>query len=354
MQGTKFSELFRNYETLIFVTVLLFLLQFQFLNAQSVSRVGSSAAVFLKIGIGGRGLGMGEAVTTTSEDVTAVYWNPAGLVASDKTQVLLNHYDYIADISYDYIAIAFPVGEAGNLGLHFGYLGMPDIERTTINEPMGTGEMVSASSFTAGISFARELTDRFAIGGTIKMVQENLWHVSTTGYAMDLGLTYVTAFKKIKIGMSISNFGSEMQLGGRDLLVQHDIDKQSNGNNSNINALLKTAKYSLPILFRVGVSANITRDFFGVQGHDLILALDAVHPNDNYEYLNVGTEYSFRKMLSLRAGYRKLFLSEAEGGLTFGLGLHISVLNFDMQLDYAAIDYGRLDYLNKFSFILSL
>ncbi len=354
MRNDNLFYLIRNSKKLTIGIILCFFLQFSVTYAQSVSRAGTSAASFLKIGVGGRGLGMGEAVTTLTEDVTAVYWNPAGLAASSSTQILLNHFDYIADISYDYIAISLPFKGVGNIGLHFGYLGMPDIERTTINEPMGNGEMVSASSYSAGISFARNLTDRFAIGTTLKMIQENLWHTDATGYAMDIGITYRTIFNNIKIGMSISNFGTGMQLDGRDLLVQHDIDTQSNGNNSNINALLKTDEFSLPILFRVGISGNIAKDFLGIEENDLILAVDAIHPNDDYEYLNVGAEYTFRNMFSLRAGYRKLFLDESEGGLTFGVGLHMTVMNFDMHLDYAAIDYGRLDYLNKFSFILSL
>jgi hypothetical protein len=198
------------------------------------------------------------------------------------------------------------------------------------------------------------LTDRFAIGGTLKMISENIWHTNATGYALDIGLVYTAVFKNVRIGMSISNFGAGMQLEGRDLLVQHDIDETSNGNNSSINANLKTDRFSLPVLFRVGLSANLTRDFMQIENNDLILAVDAVHPNDNLEYLNVGGEYVYRNLLSLRAGYRQLFLKDAEGGLTLGFGLRLKIMDYGFNLDYAAVDYGRLDRLNKFSLILSL
>lgn len=323
-------------------------------RAQSVSRVGTSAANFLKIGVSARALGMGEAFATQVQDVSAIYWNPGGLANVDNVQVLLNHYDYIADIYFDYGAVAFSMGRIGTVGFHFAYLGMPDLERTTINEPGGTGEMVSASSFSAGLSYARFLTDRFAIGGTVKMVQENLWHTKATGLAMDIGLVYRSIFKNIRIGMAISNFGTDMQLDGRDLLVQHDIDELSNGNNSNINANLKTDQFSMPVLFRVGLSANLTRDVLGIENNDLVVSVNAVHPNDNFEYLNVGTEYAWKELFFLRAGYRQLFLREAEGGLTLGFGLHLNLLGSEFYLDYAAVDYGRLDRLNKFSLILSL
>lgn len=337
-----------------FIILALLALQAGILNAQTVSRVGTTAAGFLKIGVGARALGMGEASATQAEDVTSLYWNPAGLAQIDNTQILFNHYDYIADIYYDYGGVAMSFGSFGTVGLHFGFLGMPDIERTTINEPEGTGEMVSASSFTAGLSYARKLTDRFHMGGTVKMIHESLWHTSATGFAVDLGLTYRTIFKNMKIGMSISNFGTSMQLKGRDLLVQHDIDPISAGNNSNINADLKTDKFSLPILFRVGLSSNITQDVFGIENNDLVFAVDAVHPNDNYEYMNAGVEYTYRKLLSLRGGYRQLFLEDSEGGLTLGFGLNLKLFSYSFIMDYAAVDYGRLDQLNKFSLILSL
>jgi hypothetical protein len=70
--------------------------------------------------------------------------------------------------------------------------------------------------------------------------------------------------------------------------------------------------------------------------------------------MNVGTEYTYNNLISLRGGYRQLLLADAEGGLTFGFGLNFAVSNIGLRLDYAAVDFGRLDYLNKFSLILSL
>ncbi|HNW60123.1 MAG TPA: PorV/PorQ family protein [bacterium] len=324
------------------------------LYAQKISGVGTSAAAFLKIGVGARALGMGEAQSTQAEDITAMFWNPAGLAKIERMQILLNHYDYLADMKFEYAGIAIPVRNVGTFGVFFSYLGMPDIERTTITYPDGNGEMVSASSFAAGVSFARSLTDRFAIGGTGKLVHESIWHDDAGGMALDVGVQYRTFFKNLKIGMSISNFGADMRMDGRDMLVQHDIDETSGGNNGNINAQLSTDEFPLPILFRVGISANLAEDFLGLKEHDLIVAVDAIHPSDNREYLNVGAEYSFKKLFSLRGGYRQLFLEDSEGGLTFGMGLHAKVLNTDLLLDYAMIDYGILDRQNKFSLIMSL
>jgi len=321
--------------------------------AQTIGRVGSTASPFLKIGIGGRALGMGEAYTTQAEDVTGIYWNPAGLANISRMQVLVNHYEYIADLNYDFGAIAIPIRGFGTVGAYVGFLGMPDIERTTIQFPNGTGEKVSANSYVVGLSYARALTDRFSIGGSAKYIQEIIWHSTAQGFAFDVGVLYRAFFKNLKIGMSISNFGTDMQMQGRDMLIQHDINDTFEGNNENIGGHLDADQFPLPILFRVGISANLTEDFFNLEDYDWIVAVDAVHPNDNKEYLSAGTEVKIYDMISLRTGFRQMLLEDAEGGLTFGFGLHFKTRDTEIKIDYANVDYGRLDKQDKFSLILS-
>ena len=105
---------------LLAAAVLLFLLAGTApLLAQKVSGVGTSSAAFLKIGVGARALGMGEAVATQAEDATAMFWNPAGLAKIERMQILLNHYDYLADMSFEFAGIAIPVRNVGSFGLFF-------------------------------------------------------------------------------------------------------------------------------------------------------------------------------------------------------------------------------------------
>ncbi len=345
----------KKYNTSFLLIFLISVLSFlsSDLSGQSIGRVGTTAASFLKIGVGGRALGMGEAYTTIAEDVTGMYWNPAGIAKLDKISVMFNHYDYIADIYYDFGGAAIPIEGLGTLGAFIGHLGMPDIERTSIQYPEGTGEKVSAGSIVIGVSFARALTDRFSFGANVKYIREDIWHSSASSFAFDAGVLYTAFFKNLKIGMSISNFGSDMKMEGRDMLVQHDINSSFEGNNDNINSHLDTDNFPLPILFRVGLSANIAKDFFELQDHDWIISVDAIHPNDNKEYLNMGTEVKIFNLLALRAGYRQLMLEDREGGLTFGFGINYELMNVDFKLDYANVDFGRLDHQNKFSIILS-
>jgi hypothetical protein len=330
-----------------------FLLAAASASAQTVSRAGTTAAPFLKIGVGGRVLGMGEAGVTVADDATALYWNPAGLAKVDRNQVLLNHFNWIADIRFDVAAVVFPVRGIGAFGLAVTNWGADDFERTTLTYQDGTGEMVSVGSTAFTLSYARSLTDRFSIGFNGKYITESFWHCRADGFAVDVGALFTTQIRNLKLGMSISNFGTPLQLQGRDLLVQHDIDPGSEGNNSNVNATLSTDSYSLPIFFRFGASIDVAREILGLKRHDLIVAVDAVHPNDNREYVNAGVEYRGYDFLALRAGYRQLLLRDREGGPAFGFGLRQAFGGFGLNIDYAALDMGRLDTVHKFSLILS-
>jgi hypothetical protein len=101
------------------------------------------------------------------------------------------------------------------------------------------------------------------------------------------------------------------------------------------------------------LSANLAKDFLNLKEHDWIIAVDAVHPNDNKEYVNAGTEIKLYDMIALRAGYKNIGLDDATGHFSFGFGLQFNVMNTDLKLDYARADYGKLEYQDKYSVIIS-
>jgi hypothetical protein len=324
------------------------------LQAQSISNVGTTAASFLKVGVGARALAMGEAYTTLAEDASGVFWNPGATANLQKMQAQYFHQSYLADIAYDFGVVSMPLGGFGTVGAFLGNMDFGEIDRTSIQYPDGTGEKASASSFVFGLSYARALTDRFSIGGNMKYVHEGIWHSTASGYAFDIGLLYKTFFKNIRIGMSISNFGSRLKMDGRDMQVQHDIDATVAGNNPNINGHLDTDEFPMPVLFRVGLSGNITKDILGMSETDWIVAVDAVHPSDNKEYVNVGTELALlNRLLALRGGFRQYLLDDREGGPTFGAGVQLESGGSQVGVDFAAISYGRFGYKNVLTLIVS-
>jgi len=329
----------------VMMTIACLLTSFAF--AQEVTKVGTTAAGFLGIDVGARALGMGGSFVSIADDISALYWNPAGVARLSGPQAMFTHSRWIADVSFNYAAFALPLGDIGTLGANATFLTMDEMERTTVFEPDGTGEMFDAGSYAFGLSYARNLTDRFSIGFNFKYINEKIYHSDASGAAFDVGTLFDTQYYGLKIGMSIANYGTKMQMGGRDMLIQTDIDPLISGNNHNINADLKTDAFDLPLMFRVGLSMDVLK---GKGDSNLILSVDALHPNDDVESVNVGGEYWFHKMFALRAGYKSMLARDSEEGMCFGAGVHYSLMGYTtIMIDYAYEDFGVLKEVQLFT-----
>jgi hypothetical protein len=317
--------------------------------AQQVTKVGTTAAKFLSIPVGARALGMGGAFVGTADDATAIYWNPAGLARVAQSEVLFSHAAWLADINFNWGGVVLPVGEFGTIGVAATSLTMDEMERTTEEQPEGTGQTFSAGSFALSVSYAKTLTDWFSIGGSIRYVNEHIWNSNATGIAVDIGTLFTTPFKGLTFGAGISNFGTKLSIAGDDLLVQKDVSP-NNGNNANVNANLGTESFDLPLILRIGLAYRPIDD----PEQALILAVDAAHPNDNSENVNIGAEYSLlERILSIRAGYKALGASDSEEQYTFGGGVRYGIAdNLVFRLDYAFERFGRLNNVHKFSVAL--
>ena len=201
---------------ILFLLALL-LISYSQIIAQGVTKKGTTAAAFLGIDVGPRAVAMGSSFVSVANDVTAMYWNPAGISQIDNFNATFSNTKWIADLSFNFAGLVFPLEGIGNFGLNATFLTMDQMERTTIENPDGTGEMFDAGSYAFGLSFARNLTDQFAIGFNVKYINERLYHVSADGFAVDVGAMFDTGLEGLTLGMSISNYGTKMQLDGRDL-----------------------------------------------------------------------------------------------------------------------------------------
>jgi opacity protein-like surface antigen len=315
--------------------------------AQNVSKVGTTAAPFLNVGIGARAIAMGGAYVSMANDATAIYWNPAGIANMPGSEAVFNHSEWIADINFDFAGVALNLGNLGAFGLFGNFMTIGEMDVTTELYPDGTGQRFNSGAYTMGATYARSLTDRFALGFNVKYVHEYIMNSAANGLALDIGTVFTTQFRGLRLGASITNFGTKMRMTGRDLLVQHDTDPLREGNNDKVNANLATDSYEMPLYLRVGMSYNVLQD---LKKHSLWIAVDAVHPSDNVEMVNIGGEYAYSNMFFLRGGYSSLFSKDAEQGLTLGAGLRYSFAgSMALKVDYAYEAFGRFDYIQKFT-----
>jgi hypothetical protein len=331
--------------------IIIFILVIMFQTAGlsgDFSKVGTTAAQFLKIGVGARAMGLGGSFTAIANDVSTLYWNPAGITNIPKFSLSVSHTEWFADISHDFAGIVYPFSSSDMIALSVTALNTGEQEVTTVTQPEGTGVYYDVSDLSIGLTYARALTDRFSVGLTVKYIQQTLYNESANTFAIDIGSFLRTGFHDLVIAMSISNFGGSMQLDGRDLITITDINSNVSGNH-NPDALLKTEPWPLPLIFRVGVAMNLVGGndpLIHSENNRFTLAIDGIHPNDNTEKLHIGSEYAWSETIFARVGYRVNYDVEK---WTFGVGVKLDIATQQAAFDYALIDFNDLGKISQFS-----
>lgn len=312
----------------------------------NVSKRGTSAAPFLSIAQGARALSMGGAFVAMADDPSSLYWNPAGITDIGGISLSVDHTRWFADIEYNYLAGTVALGDLGAVGFSFTASNYGEMAVTTVEKPDGDGQTFTVSDIAVSAAYAMKLTDHFSIGFNPKFIYQKIWKMSASAVAIDIGVKYVTPFDGAVLGMSISNFGQKMQLAGVNTSVHYDADPTKNGDNGKIPANLATEEWPLPLNFRVGVAWVAWKD----DANKLTLAVDAIHPSDNYESIDLGGEYVFNDFLAVRGGYKSMFLEDSEEGLTLGIGVKQALVGSSVvTFDYGYQDFGRLKNVQKFT-----
>ena len=319
-------------------------------SGDRITNVGTTAASFLEVGVGSRAIGMGGAFVAVANDVTTLYWNPAGLSRIATSEAVFERIEWLADIYFNYLGATIPLGSIGSIGLFLNSMTIPGDKVRTVIYPDGTGEEFDASSFAFGLSYARNLTDRFSIGFNCKYISERIWHEKAASFAVDVGTLYNTGIKGLRIGAAITNFGPDMKMDGSDLIIFHDVDPLKLGNNERIMGKLMTDSWPLPL----NVQFGIAYDFFNTKYSRFTVAVDAFHPINNTESINAGCELALFKMIFMRAGFKSIGQQDTEEGLTLGGGLRYKLFGQSfIKLDYAYADFGRLENASRFTLRLN-
>ena len=320
-------------------------------DAPAQAKIGTAAAQFLGIPVGARALSMGGAYVGTMSDVSTVYFNPGAFVQARRTEVVFSNTNWLVGTQFRWLGAMVNFDGTNAVAISVTQLDYGEDDITTELEPDGTGGRWSAQDLSAGISYARNLTDRFSIGGTVKYVSQRIWNESASTVAFDAGLLFVTGFHHMRLGMSIANFGGDLTMDGRDLLKRIDIDPANSGSNKTLMANLKTEAWPMPVFFRVGLGLDVVK----TDSYSLTVAADALRPSDNVMVINSGAEVSLLNVVYLRAGYCALMQKESEEGMTLGGGLRYDAPSFiSLSVDYSFQKFGRFGDVNTLTVGLGL
>jgi opacity protein-like surface antigen len=322
------------------------------------TKVGTTAAQFLGISVGGRAIAMGSAYVADNQDVTSLYWNPGAVSQTGKTEFAFVNTEWLVGTKFRWLGLLFNPDGDNAIGVSLTMLDYGEEDVNTVSSPEGTGERWSAKDIAVGLSYSRRLTDKFSIGGSAKYVNQSIWNESASAFTFDAGLLFVTGFNGLRIGMSMSNFGGSLTMSGRDLLNRVDIDPTNSGSNKTLVGNLKTDPWPMPLLFRVGVGMDVMKN----DEVSAAVALDALRPSDNSTSVNVGAEVGWRDLVFLRGGYRSLIAREGvfnkdtqQDGLTLGAGLRYRLEGVAfLEVNYAYMQFGLFGNLNTIAIAIGL
>ncbi|MCE5270461.1 PorV/PorQ family protein [bacterium] len=184
----------------------------------NLSFAGVRAAEFLTIPVGARGIGLGDAYTAVADDISAIWYNPAGLGFLQNTQIMGTMVDYTMDLKYSYLCGATPVGDGSVvLGAFFGYLDIGEMKITTVSTPNGDGRVFGAYDFQMGGTVAYTFSDRFTGGLSLKYVHQDVFNnLSGNAFAIDAGGIYHTEFagREVKLAFAVQNLGTNVTMRG--------------------------------------------------------------------------------------------------------------------------------------------
>ncbi|MBK7105568.1 MAG: PorV/PorQ family protein [Ignavibacteriae bacterium] len=322
------------------ITFILILTSSKFFGQDNFNKVAQSGMQFLKVGVGAEMVGRGEAGISNIKGVSAMFWNPAGLAELEGNEFIFSHNAWIADISMNAVGIGMNLYDWGTFGINLVWMDYGELYKTSVASSIEESAQYgyvdegtfSPSDLAVGLSYSKKVTSQFSFGGQIKYIYENYGSnrtINTTGeikntnntmsaFCFDFGTLYYPGYESLALSMTIQNFST-------DLKYQHET-------------------FSTPLTFKIGLSMNMLDFFDDKSSNELLFAIDALHPRDYSERLNIGLEYSYLGMFKLRSGYR---FNYDEGNFTAGAGIRYSLSNslgLKMDVSYIIMSSGRFSW----------
>ncbi|MEA2063213.1 MAG: PorV/PorQ family protein [Gemmatimonadota bacterium] len=323
-------------------------------RVEGLSGVGTRAAEFLTIPVGPRAVAMGGAYSAAADEISAIYWNPAGLGFLTRREVFLAVIERPLDIRYTCGAVAVPVWEGRLvLGAFMSVLSSGDQEVTTETQPEGTGEYYSAYSMSAGGALAYNFSDRFCAGLTIKNVHEDIYGLTQDALAFDMGTNYheeVMGYP-VRLSFTITNLGTNMSFSGDRLRVPVSPEDIYPGNDlGRLDRLAQrsTSAFKLPTSFHISGCIGL----LSTANYNLLTGIEFCENSNQPVSFSTGAELTrvlnARSAVALRSGWRfqqdelDLTGSEKRRGLSLGAGFICQLHKLNIRADYAYRSLGLL------------
>ena len=229
----------------IFFTLILTTLIF------TTPKVGTAVYRWAEIETGARAIAMAGSQVASGNGVYAVPYNPANLGFVEGSEIYVSKASYLAGTSHNTIAYGRKMSYSDYIGIHLFYLDSGPIGVTTLWNPDGTGEDYRVTNYAFRLVYARLMTDRLRIGGSLKYIREEIYTMSMQSFLADIGSNFDTGIAGIMLGMSVSNFGPDVQFHGLGLEVQVpdtiSIDE---------TLIRRTKEFPVPLVFRLGIKKS--------------------------------------------------------------------------------------------------
>ncbi len=294
---------------------------------------------FLKIDVAANVAAMGGTHAGNTGRATAMFSNPAAMGLLEGGDISSGVTDWIADIKLYGLAAAYRIGNLGVFGISIVSMDYGTFQGTRPWQPgddpglrdqgyIALGDF-EVSEYAVGVSYARQITGQFYVGGNIRIAHQDLGSVdiidaftggvistenSLDNIVFDFGTLYYPGLHDLRFGASVRNFSD-----------QNDYFNQ---------------RFELPLTLDFGIAMDLLPLFSSATGPSnsvLTLAVDWVHPRDFSERLHLGLEYGFLETLYLRGGYK---VNHDEEDFTAGLGVKFESSGYGIRADYAYAAFG--------------
>jgi Type IX secretion system protein PorV len=337
----------------IIVSVMIILL---FISTQNTfaggRKLGTSAASELLIPMGARSVGMGGANIANVTMTDAIYWNPAGLAALQSAEVGFSYMTYFADMKVSYFTLGYYLeGISSTMGVTMQAMDIGEIIETTIEDPEGTGKIITPQYLTFNISFARLLTDHIRFGLNTKVISERIGNMSASAVAWDFGIQYISELN-IDFGITLKNLGTSMQFDGTGIEFDSSVP-WANPNATTRKTKADITSNELPTSLQMGLAYRINMN----EQSKLNLTGAYASNSFNIDLAAGGAEYSYQDFVFLRLGYEMpLYTSDFPSsardyqyGINFGAGVDLDFQGTVLSINYAYRDMDLFDGNNYFT-----